>query len=111
MPSPAQYGIPRSLRAQTKVINKGLLRIQVSTAEQRRNVALQLQSAGWVQDSQSAQETQMHRPKKLRSADIAAIVYGFFFFIIPAVIYFMMWSSKPIPVIIIEQTIPNTVAG
>jgi len=104
MPSLAQYGIPYSLRQNTQVISKNLLRIEVANSDERRNISFQLQSAGWVMDSQGATETQMHRPKKLRAVDIAAIAYGFLFFIIPAVMYFMMWSKKPIPVIIIEQT-------
>lgn len=108
MANPAQYGIPRSLRGVTKVISKNLLRIQVTTSDERRSVSLQLQAAGWVLDTQDSTSTQMHRPKKLRAIDIAAIAYGFLFFIIPAVFYFMMWSKKPIPVIIIEQTSSGT---
>jgi hypothetical protein len=103
LPSPAQLGVPRSLRSQATVVNKSTLKVTVHSTEERQAAVQQLISAGWVQDSSSGRQTQMHRPKKLRGPDIAAIVYGFFCFLLPAVIYFIMWSNKPIPVLVVEQ--------
>lgn len=103
MPNPAQLGVPRKLASQTTMLDKSSMRLVVSSEDERQAVVQALTSAGWVQDGVSGPKTHMHRPKKLRGADIAVIAYGFFCFIIPAIIYFMMWSNRPIPTITIER--------
>jgi hypothetical protein len=102
VPNAGQLGVPRQLRAQTTVTSKSSMRLVVDSEDERQAAIQALVSAGWVQSSTSAAKTQMHRPKKLRGADVAIMAYGFFCFIIPAVIYFIMWTNKPIPTITIE---------
>lgn len=97
-----QAGIPRDLLSRVVQVDKAVYRIEVPTSSEQENVVNKLQAAGFqLQESKELRRV-LVKPKKLGGQEIAFMLIGLFCLVLPAVIYFLIWSQRPNPVVVVE---------
>ena len=69
--------------------------IQAESADDFQQIELQLLSHGFQRAREVGDGAVFVKPKRLGPTEIFAIVIGLFVFLLPGVLYLMMWSRRP----------------
>jgi hypothetical protein len=94
--------IPRDLAKRGTSGGKGIAVFNVSVAE-HSGVVTQLQAAGFQIERETEEETRLVKPKRMGGQELAMLLVGLLCFVIPAIIYFMIWSRQPTPVAVVRS--------
>lgn len=76
--------------------------IDVADADERDEAIAGLLRRGFVVQHETASEVQLAKPKRLGGPEMMALLFGLLCFVIPAVVYFALWTAKPTPVVVIR---------
>lgn len=98
------FGVPKTLRRRAKQVEKGVSVIVVNDKADRDDVINRLTMEGFTHQRNGGRDSYYTKPKKFGAGEIAVIVYGLICFVIPAVIYYMLWAAMPNPVVIVRKS-------
>lgn len=76
--------------------------IDVASATQLDVRVSQLLAEGYLVQRETPTEVQLVKPKHFGPSEWMAVMFGFICFVIPAFVYFAMWSAKPVPIVIVR---------
>lgn len=76
--------------------------IDVANATQLDARVSQLLTEGYIVQRETPAEVQLVKPKHFGPSEWVAVMFGFMCFVIPAFVYFAMWSAKPAPIVIVR---------
>jgi hypothetical protein len=109
MPKSTPAVLPHHLSKRSKFERHIGTVIEAQSEDDFDQLALELTSLGFIQaQSRNNATVAFVKPKRMGPTEIFAVVFGLFCFIIPGVLWLMIWSRRPPQVVFLHRSLERS---